>query len=205
MRPFLSGRPTLFDPGDTYLEDMLLVPLEVTFSEDGWRSDVSTEQLVTFLNAGDGTSIAAAVAIWVDETSPDDLVAEVSVIAESIVGPRIRVVGGVEGEVFDVRLEPQDVDPDNTRDSPCDNAWDFKADGETGEISQFERKQLGQLAACGWSHLWIGSLRDGRVAVIGVSRFDATPNDPGQLADLVPYANDLFDAITFCTGSGACM
>lgn len=179
--PFESGRHTLFEPGVAYRQDALLVPFEVAFAEDGWRSDLSREQLVTFLNT-DGTSVSAAIAIWVDGTAPDDLLASVAELATTVVGPKPRTVGGVDGELIDVQLGPLEIDPDNSRDHPCDNAWDFKADQEIGEISQFERKQFGTLAACGWSRVWLGSL-DGPAVVLTPAEL-RHPGDPVAIAAL---------------------
>ena len=197
---FETGRQTLFEPNVVYRQDALLVPIEVSFRVDGWRSDTSREQLVTFLNT-DGTSIAAAIAVWTDGTTAEDLLASLVAGADEATDPKPRTVGGVSGDVIDVRFDPQETDPDNQRDHPCDNAWDFKADQELGESSLFERKQFGSLAACGWSRMWVGPPAEGLLAVIGISRFDASPGDPGELSDLAPHDEDLLDAIVFCVGS----
>ena len=197
---FASGRPTLFDAGMKYRQELLIVPIEVQFGVDGWRSDVSTEQLVAFLNSGTGTSIAAAITIWSNEVTPAQLMRSVTAVAESVDGPRPLTVGGIEGEVVDVLIAAKEVDPNNTRDHACNDAWDFKARGELGEISQYERKQLGTVAGCGWSRLWFGPIGE-NLAVVGITRFDASPSDPGELSDLAPYDEDFLRAITFCVGT----
>ena len=202
-RMFESGRPTRFEPDVVYRQINTLLPLEVVFGLEGWYSDVSGETLVAFLNQTGGASSISANISMLAGVSAVDVEADLRDVATTVSNPVSVQIGGIPGEQFDV-----DIDFEARTQGPgypCNDAWDFKSrsDREQGVISQWDRKQLGTLPACGWSRVWILAHED-IVVVVNVSRFDAATEPLTTIEEILPFAEDVAAGLRFCIELEGC-
>ncbi len=207
VRPFETGRFTVFEPGTAYESDDLVVEVRLAFQLEGWISDVTAPTLLGLYTAPDGDVIRAAANIGV---APEG--STVSLLADGILAGRhiadssreLVTVAGREATRLDLVVqEPPPENPARTR--PCDDRLDLFLEEleEGGEQSQWDRGQLGTGAACADNRIWLIDV-DGWVVVLHISALTPQPGSYVELNGLGPYPDDFIKAITFCTAATPC-